>query len=92
MADLEQRVAALEKQSQGHGKMTSALKEAHNNEHDVVKTLLEQGKAQEKTIFALKEAHNNQHDVVKTLLERVAVLEKKVENQSKVIETHGGGV
>ena len=92
MADIEQRVAALEKQSQAHGKMTSALKEAHNSEHDVVKTLLEQGKAQDKTLTALKEAHNNQHDVVKTLLERVAALEKKVETQAKVIETQGGGV
>jgi uncharacterized coiled-coil protein SlyX len=92
MADAEKRIASLEKQCQAQDKMISALKEAHNNQHDVVKSLLEQVKTLDKMTGALKEAHNNQHDVVKSLLERVAELEKQIKTQAKVIETQGGGI
>ena len=92
MADPEKRIAALEKQCQAQDRLITALKEAHNNQHDVVKSLLEQDKTFDKTITALKDAHNNQHYVVKSLLERVAELERQIKAQAKLIDTQGGGI
>ena len=92
MADIDKRVAALEKQCQSFDKMINALKDGHNSQHENLKSLFEADKSHDKTLTALKEAHNNQHDVVKELLTRVAELERQIKSHAKVIDTQGGGV